>query len=34
MLGDEVMAVVLIDRLAHHCHIVDIRGHIYRMREQ
>lgn len=24
--GDEVMAAALIDRLVHHCHIVNIRG--------
>lgn len=33
MLGDEVMAGALIDRLPHHCHIVNIRGNSYRMRE-
>ena len=32
MLGDEVTAAALIDRLLHHCHIVDIRGNSYRMR--
>ena len=32
VLGDEVMAAVLIDRLLHHCHIVNIRGNSYRMR--
>jgi len=31
--GDEVMATVLIDRLLHHCHIVNIRGNSYRMRQ-
>ena len=33
ILGDEVMAAALIDRLLHHCHIVNIRGNSYRMRE-
>ena len=33
VLGDEVMAAALIDRLAHHCHIVNIRGNSYRMRD-
>jgi DNA replication protein DnaC len=33
VLGDEVMAVALIDRLVHHCHIVNIRGDSYRMRD-
>jgi DNA replication protein DnaC len=31
--GDDVMAAALIDRLLHHCHIVNIRGNSYRMRE-
>jgi DNA replication protein DnaC len=31
--GDDVMATALIDRLLHHCHIVNIRGNSYRMRE-
>ena len=31
---DEVMAAALIDRLLHHCHIVNIRGNSYRMRHQ
>lgn len=30
--GDDVMAAALIDRLVHHCHIVNIRGNSYRMR--
>ena len=30
--GDEVMAGALIDRLLHHCHIVNIRGNSYRTR--
>jgi DNA replication protein DnaC len=30
--GDEVMASALIDRLGHHCHLVNIRGNSYRMR--
>jgi len=30
--GDDVMAGALIDRLVHHCHIVNIRGNCYRMR--
>ncbi len=30
--GDDVMASALIDRLVHHCHIVNIRGNSYRMR--
>ncbi|MDB4917537.1 MAG: dnaC 1 [Gemmatimonadetes bacterium] len=30
--GDDVMAAALIDRLVHHCHIVNIRGNSFRMR--
>ena len=30
--GDDLMAGALIDRLLHHCHIVNIRGNSYRMR--
>jgi DNA replication protein DnaC len=33
ILGDEVMAAALIDRLMHRCHVVNIRGNSYRMRE-
>jgi len=33
VLGDEVMAAALINRLVHHCHIVNIRGNSYRMRD-
>ena len=33
ILGDDVMAATLIDRLLHHCHIVNIRGNSYRMRK-
>ena len=33
VLGDEVMAAALIDRVLHHCHLVNVRGNSYRMRE-
>ena len=33
ILGDEVMAAALIDRVLHHCHLVNIRGNSYRMRK-
>ncbi len=33
ILGDEVMAAALIDRVLHNCHLVNIRGDSYRMRE-
>jgi len=31
--GDSVVAVALLDRLLHHCHIVNIQGNSYRLRE-
>jgi hypothetical protein len=31
--GDEVMAAALIDRVLHHCHLVNIRGNSYRLRD-
>ena len=31
--GDDVMAAALIDRVLHHCHLVNIRGNSYHMRE-
>ena len=33
ILGDEVMAAAPLDRLLHHCHLVNIRGNSYRMRD-
>jgi len=33
ILGDDVMAAALIDRVLHHCHLVNIRGNSYRMRQ-
>lgn len=33
VLGDDVMAAALIDRVLHHFHLVNIRGNSYRMRE-
>ena len=32
LFGDDVMAGALIDRLVHHCHIVNLRGNSYRMK--
>ena len=34
ILDDEVMAAALLDRLLHHCHIVNIRGNSYWMRKR
>ena len=31
--GDAVVAAALLDRLLHHCHIVNIKGSSYRLRE-
>ncbi|MFL5612995.1 MAG: ATP-binding protein [Gemmatimonadaceae bacterium] len=33
LFGDDVMAAALVDRLVHHCHIVNIRGNSYRLRQ-
>lgn len=33
VLGDDAIAAALIDRLLHHCHIVNIGGNSYRMWE-
>ena len=33
ILHDEVMAAALLDRLLYRCHIVNIRGNSYRMRD-
>ena len=33
ILHDEVMAAALLDRLLHRCHIVNIRGNSYWMRD-
>lgn len=31
--GDEAMAAALLDRLLHHCHVLNIRGRSYRLRD-
>ena len=33
VLSDEILEAALIDRLLHHCHVVNIRGNSLRMRE-
>ena len=33
VVGDEVMAAAMLDRLLHRCHVVNIQGTSYRMRE-
>ena len=33
MVGDEVMAAAMLDRLLYRCHVVNIQGASYRMRE-
>ena len=33
VLGDDVMATAMLDRLLHRCHVVNIQGSSYRMRE-
>jgi DNA replication protein DnaC len=31
--GDEAMATALLDRLLHHCHVINIKGRSYRLRD-
>jgi len=31
--GDEMLATVILDRLLHHCHVVQIDGRSFRLRE-
>ena len=31
--GDEVMATAILDRLLHHCHVLNIKGRSYRLKE-
>ena len=31
--GDEVMATALLDRLLHRCHVLNIKGRSYRLRD-
>ena len=31
--GDEVMAAAILDRLLHRCHVLNIRGRSYRLRD-
>ena len=33
VLGDDVMATAMLDRLLHRCHVVNNQGSSYRMRE-
>jgi DNA replication protein DnaC len=34
VLGDPVIATAILDRLLHHCHVLNIRGESYRLREK
>ena len=31
--GDEMLATVILDRFLHHCHVVQIDGRSFRLRE-
>jgi DNA replication protein DnaC len=33
MAGDEVMTTALLDRLLHKCHVINIKGRSYRLKE-
>ena len=34
MIGDEVIAAAILDRLLHHSHVISIRGQSYRLRDK
>ncbi len=34
LLGDPILATAVLDRLLHHSHVINIRGHSYRLREK
>jgi DNA replication protein DnaC len=34
ILGDEVMASAVLDRILHHCTVINIRGESYRLKER
>jgi DNA replication protein DnaC len=34
LMGDPVLANAVLDRLLHHCHVVNIRGNSYRLKEK
>ena len=33
LFGDQVIATAILDRLLHHCRVVNIKGHSYRLRK-
>ncbi|MBF0556746.1 MAG: ATP-binding protein, partial [Nitrospirae bacterium] len=33
MFGDQVIATAILDRLLHHCRVVNIKGNSYRMKD-
>ena len=33
LFGDQVVAAAILDRLLHHCKVVNIKGHSYRLRK-
>ncbi|HHW07486.1 MAG TPA: ATP-binding protein [Clostridia bacterium] len=34
LLGDPVLATAVLDRLSHHCHVINIRGNSYRLKDK
>jgi DNA replication protein DnaC len=34
LMGDPVLATAVLDRLLHHCHVVNIRGNSYRLKDK
>ena len=34
LVGDPILATAILDRLLHHCHVINIRGNSYRLKEK
>jgi DNA replication protein DnaC len=34
LMGDPVLATAVLDRLLHHCHVINIRGNSYRLKDR
>ena len=34
LMGDPVLATAVLDRLLHHCHVINIRGNSYRLKDK
>jgi len=34
LMGDPILATAVLDRLLHHCHVINIRGNSYRLKDE